>query len=277
MNNLLNGEVITQLIGESMKSKEKLMGLASDLGSLPNGLHQGDSYSMIKVAHLGEMVDLAKGDTIPTEDIQVTKSQETIEHKGKGVILYDYERETSVGGRSMLDLKIQDMADIRVRAVEKSLGAKLLQAPLQYVSNGMNESTLIDGFESAFGDDQDADDFAGIVINSALASDFLAMDGFIQSNITYTADGNGIVRNGQLGVWRGIPVIMSNVATFDEAEDMYATYVIKKNAVGYKTVAGQVEISRNSAKKADEVYDDLMFVTGIINDTGVLVIKSVKN
>ena len=176
----------------------------------------------------------------------------------------------------MLDLKIADMAELRVRAIEKSLGGKLENAPLTYASNAMNESTLIDGLEKAFGDSQDADSFSGIVINSALASAFLKMDGFIKTDITYTADGNGIVRNGQLGVWRGIPVIMSNVTTNDEVNNMYLTFVIKKNSIGYKTVAGQVEVSRNASKKADEVYDNIMYCTGILDDSGVLVISTTK-
>ena len=259
-----------------MKGKEKLMGLASDLGQLPVGVNAGDTFSMLKVAHLTEMVDLAKGDTIPTEDIQVTKSQETIEHKAKGVVLYDIEKETTVGGKSMLDLKIADMAELRVRAIEKSLGGKLENAPLTYASNAMNEQVLIDGLEKAFGDSQDADSFAGIVINSALASNFLKMDGFIKTDITYTADGNGIVRNGQLGVWRGIPVVMSNPTTVSSDGSMHLTFVIKKNSIGYKTVAGQVEVSRNASKKADEVYDNIMYCTGILDDTGVLVISTTK-
>lgn len=275
-NQLLSSEVITQLVNEQMVGKEKLMGLASDLGSLPNGVQAGDTFSMLKVAHLSEMVDLAKGNTIPTEDIQVTKSSETIEHKAKGVTLYDIEKETTIGGKSMLDLKIADMAELRVRAIEKSLGGKLENAPLTYASNAMNESVLIDGIEKAFGDSQDADSFSGIVINSALASAFLKMDGFIKTEVTYTADGNGIVRNGQLGVWRGIPVIMSNPTTVSSDGSMHLTFVIKKNSIGYKTVAGQVEVSRNASKKCDEVYDDLMFVTGVIDDTGVLVISTTK-
>ena len=275
-NQLLQSEVITQLINEQMKGKEKLMGLASDLGSLPNGVNAGDSYTFIKVKHLDEMVDLALGDTIPTEDIQMSKSQEKIEHKGKGVVLYDIEKETTIGGKSMLDLKIADMAELRVRAIEKSLGGKLENAPLTYASNAMNEQVLIDGLEKAFSDNQDADSFAGIVINSALASAFLKMDGFIKTDVSYTADGNGIVRNGQLGVWRGIPVVMSNVCTVSSDGSMYLTFVIKKNSIGYKTINGVVEVSRNASKKCDEIYDNIMFVSGILDDTGVLVISTTK-
>ena len=58
-NILLSSEVITQLVNEQMIGKEKLMGLASNLGELPVGVNAGDSYTFIKVKHLDEMVNLA--------------------------------------------------------------------------------------------------------------------------------------------------------------------------------------------------------------------------
>lgn len=275
-NQLLNGEIITSMINEQMTGKEKLMGLAGNLGDLPNGIQQGDSYSVIKFNHLGEMVILSKGDTIPLEDIVATKTSETVEHFCKGFTIFDVEKECSIGGRSVLDLKVSDLADIRVRAIEKSLGRKLLNAPLQYVSNAMNESTLIDAMQVAFSDRQDYDSFAGIVINSFVAKDFYTMEGFVKADLTYTQAGNGIVKNGCIGYYRGIPVVMSDVCTYDPVDDMYVTYVIKKNSIGYQVQAGQVEISRNASKKSDEIYDDILFVTAITDDTGVLCIKTTK-
>ena len=274
MNTLLSSEVITQLINEQMVGKEKLMGLAGDLGQLPNGVQAGDTFSIVKFAHLGEMVDLAKGDTIPLEDIQSTKVSETIEHKAKGFTLYDIERETTIGGKSVLDLKIGDLAENRVRAIEKSLGGKLALAPLKHSALAMDEATLTTALQKAFGDSQDADSFAGIVINSAVANKFMTMDGFIKADLTYTAQGNGIVKNGCIGSYRGIPVIMSDVTTYDASGKQYLTFVIKKNSIGYKIQGGDVEVARNASKKCDEVYDDVMFVTGVIDDTGVLVIKT---
>lgn len=273
-NTLLKSEVITQMVNEKMKGKEKLMALAGDLGNLPNGVQAGDTFTMIKFKHLTEMVDLAKGGTIATEDIVSTKSSETIEHKAKGVKLLDIERETTIGGKSVLDMKIDDLSAIRVRAIEKSLGDKLVKAPLKYAVASATSLLAVEintALQTAFGDAQDTDEFAGIVVNSKVATSFYSMDEFVKADLTFTQNGNGIVRGGVIGTFRGIPVIMSDVTTYVGGECV--TYIIKKNAIGYKTVAGEVEVSRNASQKATEIYDDVMFVTGITDDTGVVVLR----
>lgn len=275
-NTLLKSEIITKMVNEKMKGKEKLLGIASDMGNLPNGVQAGDTFTMIKVKHLGEMVDLVKGDKIDTEDIATTESKETIEHKAKGVKLYDIERETSIGGKSILDKKIEDMAEIRVRAIEKSLGGKLVNAPLKYAvveANTIANTEINNALQVAFGDAQDTDEFAGIVVNSRVATGFYSMDEFVKADFTFTKDGNGIVRGGIIGTFRGIPVLMTDVTTYDEAKKECITYIIKKGAIGYKKVAGEVEIDRIANEKATAVYDDLMFVTGVIDDTSVVVLR----
>lgn len=273
-NTLLKSEVITQMVNEKMKGKEKLLGLAGNLGNLPQGVNSGDTFTMIKFKHLTEMVDLAKGGTIATENIVSTKSSETIEHKAKGVKLLDYEKNTTIGGKSVLDMKIEDMADIRVRAIEKSLGDKLVLAPLKYAVADANSITADEinlALQTAFGDDQDTDSFAGIVVNSRVATGLYSIPEFVKTDLTHTAQGNGIVRGGVIGTFRGIPVIMSDVTTYVGSECV--TFIIKKNSIGYKTVAGEVEVARNASQKSTEVYDDLMFVTGITDDTGVVVLR----
>lgn len=275
-NTLLKSEVITAMVNEQMKGKEKLMALASDMGNLPNGVQAGDTFSIVKYQHLGEMVDLAKGDTIALEELVATKSSEVIEHKAKGFTIFDIEKETTIGGKSLLDIKVGDMADLRVRAIEKSLGGKLAKAPLKYAvasATAITEAEINSALATAFGDDQDYDTFGGIVVNSKVAVGFYTMDGFVKADLTHTAQGNGIVSNGVIGSFRGIPVIMSDVTTYDTSKNECVTFIIKKGAIGYKVQAGEVEVSRESSKKADEVYDDLMFVTGVINEAGMVVLR----
>ncbi len=275
-NTLLQSDVITRMINEAMTGKEKLMGLASDLGNLPNGVHAGNTFTIVKYQHLGEMVDLAKGDTIALEDLVATESQETIEHKAKGFTIFDIEKETTISGKSLLDSKIADMADIRVRAIEKSLGGKMAKAPLKYAvasATAVTEAEINLALQQAFGDDQDYDTFAGIVVNSKVATGFYTMDGFVKADLTHTQGGNGIVKGGVIGTFRGIPVIMSDVTTYDTTKNECLTFIVKNGAIGFKIQAGEVEVARVAGKKANEVYDDLMFLTGIINDAGVCVLR----
>lgn len=275
-NTLLQSDVITGMINEAMVGKEKLMGLASNLGNLPNGVHAGGTFTMVKYQHLGEMVDLVKGESIALEDLVATESQETIEHKAKGYIVYDIESETTIGGKSLVDNKIADMADIRVRAIEKSLGGKMAKAPLKYAvasATVVTEDEINLALQQAFGDDQDYDTFAGIVVNSKVATGFYTMNGFVKADLTHTQDGNGIVKGGIIGTFRGVDVIMSDVTTYDTTKNECLTFIVKKGAIGYKVQAGEVEVDRVASKKADAVYDDIMFVTGVISDAGVCVLK----
>lgn len=275
-NTLLQSDVITGMINEAMVGKEKLMGLASDLGNLPVGVNSGDTFTIVKYQHLGEMIDLVKGESIALEDLVTTESKETIEHKAKGFTIFDIEKETTIGGKSLLDNKIADMADIRVRAIEKSLGSKMAKSPLKYAvasATSVTEAELNNALQQAFGDDQDYDTFAGIVVNSKVATGFYTMDGFVKADLTHTQGGNGIVRNNILGTFRGIPVIMSDVTTYDTTKNEALSFIVKKDAIGYKIQAGEVEVSRVASKKADEVYDDILFITGVISDAGVCVLR----
>lgn len=275
-NTLLQSDVITRMINEAMTGKEKLMGLASDLGNLPNGVHAGNTFTIVKYQHLGEMVDLAKGDTIAIEDLVATESQETIEHKAKGFTIFDIEKETTIGGKSLLDNKISDMADIRIRAIEKSLGNKMAKAPLKYAvasATEVTEDEINNALQQAFGDDQDYDTFAGIVVNSKVATGFYTMNGFVSADLTHTQGGNGIVKGGIIGKFRGIDVIMSDVTTYDTTKNEALSFIVKKDAIGYKIQAGEVEVARSANKKADEVYDDIMFLTGVISEAGVCVLR----
>ena len=278
-NTLVDSKVVTQMVNEKMKGKGVLANLAVSLGNLPNGVHEGGTWVIEKFAHLGEMVNLAKGDAIPLEDIKATESQESIEHKAKGFIVYDIEKETSIGGHSIIDMKSEDLARIRVRALEKSLGSKLVNAPLQYAASSADNITVDDINEAlvtAFGDDLDETEFTdgGIVINSKLLNAVMKMDEFVKIDRTYAKAGNGIIRNGLVGFWRGyIPVFLSDVTTYDTTKNECITYILKNGAIGYKDVAGELEVARNASKKADELYDDYMFVTGVINDTKAVVVR----
>ena len=275
-NTLINSELFTNLVNEKMTGRGRLVQFAGDLGNLPNGVQAGDTYSILKVAHLSEMVDLAKGATIPLEDIKVTKSSETIEHKAKGFSIYDVEKETTIGGKDMITLKAQDLADIRIRALEKSLGEKATKAPLKY-QVGSPDSLYADDIDSAltktWGDAQDAEEFDGIIVNSRLLSSLYAMEAFTKSELTHTTDGNGVIRNGLVGYYRAIPIYVSDVTTYDTVKKECITFILKKGALGYKTITGEVEIERNASKKADEVYDDYMFVTGVVDDTAICVMR----
>lgn len=276
-NTLIKGEIIARIIDEKMVGKAKLMGLATDLGNLDNGVQAGDTYSIIKFKHLDDAVDLVKGEAIPVEDVQATKTQEKIEHKAKGVNVYDIEKETTIGGKSIEDKVADNMANIFVKAVEVSLGEKLVKAPVKFAVAGATAITadeINQALTTAFGDNQDTADMSAIVINSRLAPIFYSMPEFVDIGKTYTADGNGLVSAGVIGYFRGIKVVMSDIATYDTTKSECVTFVLKNDVVGYKKVKLEnIETQRNAQYKRDEIFGDIMYVTGVIDDTGIIVMR----
>lgn len=275
-NVLIKGDVISRIINEKMVGREKLLSLASDMGTLNNGVQAGDTVSVIKFAHLSEATDITKGTPIALEDVEATKSSETIEHKGKGFVIYDIEANTTIGGKDIVTKKAEDVADVFVRAMEKSLGGKLVNAPLKFATASADAITATEinsALANAFGDDQDVDTIAGIVVNSKVATGFYAMPEFVSADLTHTQGGNGVVRNGLIGYFRGMPVFMSDVCTYDSTKAECVSFIIKKESIGYKRVFGEVEPTRNASLKRTEVYGDIAYFTAILDDTGVVVMR----
>ena len=273
---LIQTTVIESIIQEQLKGKGKLVNLASDLGNLPNGVQNGETHKFIKFKHIAEPTVLVKGQPIEVEELQSKETFETVKHIGKGVEIYDYDKETVIGGKGMVDIASEQLASVFVRSLEKDLGEKLLVAPLKYkiasktVITAQEINTAI---STGFGDDQETEDMGAIVVNSMLAPSFYAMPEFVDINKTYATNGNGKVSNGVIGLFRGIPVVMSDVSTFKDGECV--TFILKKGAFGYKKVKGfNTEVSRVAKYKKNEVYADMMYVVGITNDTGVIVVRN---
>lgn len=274
-NVLLNSEVVAQIVQEKMKGKVKMLGLASDFGVLDNGVQQGDTYQMHKFSALTKAVDLVKGEQIPLEDIKATKSTERIRHVGKGFQVYDVEKHTTVGGQSLIDIYSEQVAEVMIREMELDLGTKALKAPLKFATLAKDDITadeINQAIQMGFADNQDVEDMS-IIVNSRLAPKFFKMEEFISSGITHTTEKNGVVVNGVLGAFRGIPVIVTDLNTY--VDDECVTFILKDNALGYKKVKDtNIEVARDASRKADNVYADLLFVTGVTDDTKIIVVRN---
>lgn len=273
---MIKTEVFTKIVEEKMKGNAKLLNFATDMGELPNGVQAGETHTILKWKHIGEAKDLKKGEKIETEEMQNETSKETIEHKAKGILIYDYEKKTSVDGMSAEDRGARQIAEVLTRAREKSLATKMLKAPLKFATadkNAITAQELNQAMVTGFGDNQDTADMACILINSRTSACFYTMPEFVDSMKTYNGlNGNGIVQNGVIGYFRGIPVVMADYSTFDNGECV--TFIIKKGAIGYKNCgAVGIESVRNAEYKRDEIYGDDLFVTGVLDDSGVIVMR----
>lgn len=125
-----------------------------------------------------------------------------------------------------------------------------------------------------FGDEIDTEEFNGIVINSRLVGSMYAMPEFVNTGLTYTKEGNGIVKNGCIGLWRGIPVYVADHGTYDTTKKECITYIIKNGALGYKMKRDlNIELDRQAKSKATDVVTDMIYATKLLKDDGLVVIR----
>lgn len=270
-------EVYSEVLAEKINGQVKIAQFALELQGLDEFAEEGDKVSFPRWSALSDAEDLVKGNAINAEELAQTKVTKEVKHKAKGVTIFDIDAKTGKG--NFLENAVGQQARIFAKALDDELVKDIdANATLKYSTSGadlIEEEDLINGF-NLFGDDQDNETFAGIVINSKLLPSFYRMGGFTSKDKTYVADGNGIVINGVIGYYRGtIPVILSDVNTYDSSKNECKTYIIKNGALGKKSKTGgvNIEVERDASKKATNVYADNMFVTGLIDTEGVAILR----
>lgn len=212
-------------------------------------------YSRVAVA--SAIAD--KGSVTPTE-IDGTNSTATINHVGSSV---KYHKDTlrMSGGSIITDMALADLADAMSLKLDSSLmETSITNAVLKSACAGADALTSaeLESGLALFGDKQNADEFACILINSKLFPSMLAMTGFTSTSLTYTTQANGIVQNQCIGYYRGIPVMLSDNGNRYGTTPECKTLLIKKGGLGY-ALKQDIEFS--------EQYNNTTFYTTITADT----------
>lgn len=269
-------EIYSQMLTEKVKGNIKISALATDLGELDQFATEGDSITFPQFTALTDAELLTKGVAIKTEELKQTSTKKNVKWFGKGVEIYDIDALTGKG--NFMENAVSQQARIFSRALDNEMVADIDANAILKKSvasaSALTETELQSSLQ-LFGDDQDNSTFAGIVINSLLLPSFYNMDGFINSNVTYSKEGNGEITNGIIGYYRGsIPVILSDVNTYDTVTNECKTYIIKKGSLGRKDKRGVlIEVERVASKKKNDVFADIMLCVGLIQKDGVVIVR----
>lgn len=271
---LIKKTIFADMVREKFDGKVKMLQLAQDLGNL-EGMGEGEKISFPSWNLVGDATELVKGEQINLEELQQSESFATIKQVAKGVTVYDSSNLTSIGNQ--LEFGASATAEVVARKIDADLIEVVKNAPLQ--SNCADKTAITSAeIEQAllnFGENRDIEDFAGIVVNSLLIPSFYAMPEFTDATNSATMAGNGLIHNGILGYFRGIPIIISDKGTFDNTNAECITSIVKKGALGYKFAKDiDVEIERDASRKRNNIYTDALFAVALINESGVVVIKS---
>lgn len=266
-------EIFTDIVTEKIKGKVVVSNLADDLGVLSGDV--GDTVSFPIFGTIGEATELTKGNGIDEAELSQVDSKAKIKQVASpGVVVYDIENKTALGNQ------VENAATQQATSIARKVDADLIEeckkTTLKVATAEANKITadeLNQGFVM-FGDEQDTSEMAGIVINSMLSASFYKMDEFVNANLTHTAQGNGVVQNGVIGYFRGVPVLLSDKGTLDSSECI--TFIIKKHALAKMFKSGKVadcEIERQAKYKRTAIYTDSIYAVKMVNTEGVVMLR----
>ena len=193
---LIKPMIYAPLVREKFEGRIKVATLCSDLGFLANTT-VGETVTFPKWKAIGDASDVTKGTAIDVESLDQKGSTATIKQVApKAVRIYDMDNLTAIG--NAVEEAATQQAIVIARKLDKDLITEALTSDLMSASAAADAitATEVNTALSLYGDEQDTEDFAGIVINSNLLTSFLAMDEFTSVEKTYTTNGSGIIKNG---------------------------------------------------------------------------------
>lgn len=273
MGNLIIPEVYAGIVREKFEGKVKVANLATDLGILKNTT-VGDTVTFPKFRTITDPVEVIKGQAIDVETLEQTSSQAIIKQVGKAVRVYDIDDLTAFGNF------IQEAATQQATVFARKLDLDLIEeAKTSVLKHSVADATKLTSTDlnealNLYGDEQDTEDFAGIVINSLLLPSLYEMNEFIDKTRTIVSDENGIVRNGLVGFYRNIPIFLSDHGTYDDANQAPISLIIKKNSLAYMTKREiNIELEREAKYKATDVVADFIYAVKLVDDAGVVVLQ----
>lgn len=266
-------EVYAPIVTEKFEGKVVVEKLALNLGVLSGQV--GDTVSFPMFNKIGNAEELTKGNEIGVEELSQSESKATIKQVAKGVRIYDIDDLTALG--NLVENGASQQATVFARKIDSDLIAECDKTTLKVATASgttISAEELNEGFKM-FGDEQDTADMAAIVINSMLSSSFYGMAEFVDAQKTYNkTNENGIVVNGCIGYFRGVPVLLSDKDTLDGTLSECKTYIIKKNALGKMYKRGiNIELDRKASLKATDLYGDVIYAVKLLNDEGVVLLR----
>lgn len=269
-------EVFSDAVNEKLGTTLRFGSVAFDATSLvPEIMSAGETMHFPKLKRTATVQDVVKGTALTPAVIDMSDDSATIKYVGSAFRVYDSEKAQIKG--AVLDNVVKQVSDAMAKKIDTDLSAAI-DTDIVYKSATASATAITSAeLQSAidnFGDNVDTDSFAAIIINSKLRSAFAGMTEFVNTALTYQTNGNGLIQNGIIGHYFGIPVIVTNNGTYDTTKAECKTYVIKKNALGYVfQKAISLEEQRNALLLATDIVASSLYSTKLLDDTGVVVCR----
>lgn len=277
---LVIGEVFADAVNSAMGVALRVGRVATDFTEMVEEITQyGDTVHFPVIDRISDAQAVTKGVAIIPDTVSMTDADAEIKQVAKSVRIFD--KDQAQVKSALKDKMAQQLGESMAKAVDKDLVEEMKENAAYQENITQLTAGAIEGAFDVFGDDVDNDSFAGIVINSAFRSAITAMDSFTSANKTYAADGNGIVRDGVIGLWNGsIPVILSNdgtsgkITVSNAQKDAKMLFIVKKDALGYVyQKQAQVEEEREGKLLATDLIASELYAVKLVKSNGVSVLN----
>ena len=271
---LIVPEVYAELVREKITGKCKVAQFAVTKGNLMG--QAGETVKFPAYKYVGDASDWTIGTAMTAGELEQTTTSATIKAiAAPGVNIYDYDDEVAMG-QQINEAASQQAVSIARKMDTDAIDA-CLTSPLKKklaAKNTVTQDELITML-GLYGDDRDSADFDAIVIHSAFAPSFYAMDMFVSREKTMTRDGNGISVNGIIGYFLDIPVVLSD-RLYDTTSQEGFILIMKKNALSLLPKESPfTEVARDASKRLSTIFTSDFYAMALTDDTAVVYAKNV--
>ena len=268
-------EVFADAVNEKLNKTLRFGSVAFDASSLvPEIKNAGDTMHFPKIKRTATVENVVKGSALTPAELDMSDSTAEIKYIGSAFRIYDKDKAQVKG--VLQDKIVAQVSDAMAEQIDTDLAAECDTAVYKSAvadAAKITSDELQKGIDN-FGDSVDTDSFAAIIINSKLRSSFAGMPEFVNTALTYQTEGNGLVQNGVVGSYFGIPVIVTDNGTWDSTNSEAKTYIAKKDALSYVfQKAITVEESREALLLATDVVASSLYATKLLDDTGIVICR----
>lgn len=275
---LIIPEVFADAVNAKLDTALRIGRVAFDATPIVSeAMQYGDTVHFPKLKRVVTAAEVTKGTPMTPAAVDMTDMSAPIKQVAGSARVYDVEA-AQIKGRVMDSMVVQ-VADAMSKKIDSDLVAAM-DADAVYkqataAADAITDTELMAGL-GCFGDDVDTASFAGIIINSRLLPSFLKMDSFtsVEKTFNKAEQANGLIVDGVVGYFIGIPVIMCNNGTYDETAKESKTYIVKREALGYVFQRNiNIEEERESKLLATDIIASSLYAVKLLDTDGAVVLR----
>ena len=274
LEHLINPEVMADMISAKVEQKVKVVPYAKVDTTLQG--RAGDTITIPKFTYIGDAVEVAEGEDIPTRQLGVTSANYTIKKIGIGGTLTD-EAVLSGHGNPVGELTNQ-MAKSIVSKTDFDAIDELYKATTTYVSADVVSYETVVNAVDLFEEEVNSSKVMFVhpkqMTQIRLDSNFLSADKY----------GNTIAVKGEVGMICNTRVVVSKKVKMDETSTYYLNPIVKLNEDGetedespaitvFLKRDTNVERERIARNRTTEITGDKMYVVALTNEEKVVIAK----